>query len=509
MAGNDQAEKRARNRGQFTAGTSGNPRGRPRKDEKRERRDGWINTASGHGTARDRRTLTHYGVDIVTDIEALQLWRSEFLAARIIEALPEEAFRRGWHLKLEDKALAEEVCALAEDLEVDDVLVRAAQYERAYGGAAIFPVLSGALGELSQPLNPGAIASVDALHVFEPQELQPVTYYPSINQRDFGKPETYRLVPLTSGRTGSLRMEIIHATRLVIFPGTRVSRQTQPGQREGWGDSCLSRPNSVLRDDGLAWASAATLLHVFGQGILEMEGLAELLAQSDGLEQFDRRMAAMDMAASTLRTMVIDAKDRFSRTSGTLTGLSDVLSQFSQRMAAAAEMPVTVLMGMSPAGLNATGDNDTRSWYATVEKRRNSRYRPRLAQLLRLCMLATTGPTKGKEPKVWSAEFNALWTPSEKETAETRKLDAERAAILIDNEIASADDVAKSFYGGDTYSPEIVIDWAARLAQKKIDEERAEELDDAALAAMGQRHQRTDPAELVLTDADEAVEEAA
>src|SRR5262245_44527140 len=142
-----------RNRGQFQPGQSGNPLGRPSRPKPQFRGDGYVNRATGHGTSRDRRTLTGFRVDIVTDLEALGLWRSEFLCKRIIEALPEEAFRRGWSLKFEDKEVAEEVTALAEDLNLDEKLVEAAQYERAYGGAAIFPVLEGAQGDLSRPLD--------------------------------------------------------------------------------------------------------------------------------------------------------------------------------------------------------------------------------------------------------------------------------------------------------------------------------------------------------------------
>jgi phage-related protein (TIGR01555 family) len=498
----DQPREQARtgNAGSFRKGQSGNPKGRPRRDAvdttaSRPRRDGWINTSSGHGTSRDRRTLTRYGVDIVTDLEAIQLWRSEFLAARIIEALPEEAFRRSWTLKVEDKELAEQICTLAEDLDVDGAMVDAAQKERAYGGAAIFPVLSGALDDVSQQLDEGAIASVDALHVFEPQELTPHTYYRDFRHKKFGKPETWRLTPLVSGRTGSLGVQIIHETRLVIFPGIRVSRQTQPGQREGWGDSVLCRPNAVLKDDGLAWGSAATLLHEHGMGVYGIDGLAEGMATDDGVAAFDRYMEAIDMASSTLRAKVIDGKDTYTRSTGTLAGLAETLAQFSQRMAAATDgMPVTVLMGMSPAGMNATGESDMRSWYATVEKRRKARYLTRLQRIVKLLLLSTAGPTSGKEPEVWGCEFPPLWTPSEREVAETRKTDMERAKIAIEAGVASADDVAHSFYGGDTYSPEIVIDWAARAKQKKLDEERAEMLDAQALEAMG-REESEDPDE--------------
>jgi phage-related protein (TIGR01555 family) len=471
------------NKGSFKPGQSGNPKGRPRK---LERRDGWINEASGHGTAYDRRLLTRYGVDIVTDLEAIQLWRSEWLCARVIETRPREAFRRGYELKLDDKEIAEKVVAKAEELGVDAALVKAGQYRRAYGGAAIFPVLDGALGDLSEPLDETRIADVKALHVLEPRQLQPVSYYTDLSHPKFGQPEIWRFMPLVASRAAGAWGQLIHESRLVIFPGTRVSVQTQPGQREGWGDSELSKPYAAIRDYGLSWGSATTILHNFGRDVLQFDGWAELAAQADGGEEImAKRMRAFEIANSTLRVGVIDAKDRFTPRGGSLAGLSDVLIQQAQYVAAATEHPVTVLMGMSPAGLNATGDMDVRNWYATIENDQATEYKPRVEQIYRLLLLASAGPTRGKEPKAWSVEFRPLLTPSEKEQAETRKIVAETDKIYFDIGAASPEDIATSRWKGDTYSPEMVIDWKAREEQAKLDEERAADLDDAALEAMG------------------------
>lgn len=486
----------ARVNGRFAKGTSGNAKGRPRRADSAKatiKRDGWINDATGHGTARDRRTLTRYGVDIVTDLEALNLWRSQFLAARIIEALPKKALSRGWTLKLDDKERAEAVTAQAEALGLAKAFVKAWMFERAYGGAAIFPVMSGALGAVSEPLEEGAIASVDALHVFEPQELQPVDYYKDLNRPEFGTPETYRLIPLAGGRGGYLGSQIIHASRLIVFPGTRVSRQTQPGQREGWGDSCLCRPKEVLDDFGLAWGSAATLVHEHGKGTLAMDGFADMMQQADGLEVFDRHMEAQQMAWNTLRMMVVDGKSTYTRSTGTLGGLSEVLNEFKSLMSAAAGQPVSLLFGVGQTGLR-TGDADLDAWFDTVEADRTD-HLPLFERLVRFQLLATAGPMSGVEPDVWSVEFPPLRSPSEKEIADTRKTDMERAKLAIDSGVASADDVAESFYGGDTYSGDIVVDWNRRKAQAAVDEERAAELeqDQAALEAMGRGVAPTEP----------------
>lgn len=454
------------------------------------RADGWQNGASGHGTRRDRRTLTRYGVDIVTDIEAQQLRRSEFLAAAIIEDGPREAFKRGWHLKCEDKDLDVAICKQAEHLGMDSNLIEAACKENESGGSAIFPVLTGALGDLSEPLDETRIESVLAYHVFEPQELTPVAWYSDINSPKFRKPKSYRLTPLTAGRSGWVSQTIIHESRLVIFPGIRVSVQTQPGQRDGWGDSCLCRPWSVISDFGLAWGSAATLLHEHGRGTWLKKGLTDLLAQADGLAEFDKHVVAMQQAWTTLGMAVMDGDDKYERSTGALSGMSDILNEFKVLMAAAARRPVSVLMGESQSGLR-TGDDDLINWRAIVEGDRKMRWALGHERLVRLLLLATSGPTGGKEPESWAVEYHPLHSPTEKEIAETRKTDMDRAVAAVSAGIASADDVAESFYGGDTYNGDIRINWERREAQAAAQGVTPGQMTPDDMAAMGR-----DPAEL-------------
>lgn len=459
----------------WTKGVSGNPRGK-----KRERRDGWINDASGHGTARDRRILTQYGVDIVTDLEAKLLWRSEWIARRIIEVMPGEANRRGWDLKVKDEKLAKKVADRAEELDVDGKMTLAAQYERAYGGGAIYGVFDGALGDASTPLDESKIARVRALHILEPQELTPSAYYGDINHPKFGQPERYRVMPLTSGRLGRVMTVEVHESRMVIFPGRKVSRQTQPGQREGWGDGELNHARAAIADAGLTWGSVATLLHEFGMLVLGIKNLGEMMVERDGTTALAKRMDAIDLFKSTMRALPVDAEDTIDRIQTPLAGLDKVLEQQREWIGGVADMPVSVLFGQQHGGLQSTGAAEIRNWYAKVEKEDKTRYAPRREQLVRWLVIEQAG----KEPEEWSIEPRPLWSPSEKEQAETFKLYADGDAKNIEFGVYSGDDAAKSRYTGDGFGTTIKIDWKAREEQKRVEEEMAREQQAATVAAL-------------------------
>jgi uncharacterized protein len=469
--------KRQPNSGSFKPGESGRSRAR-------KRTDAWTNPISGHGTARQALSHTYYALDIVRDDEARHLWRTEWLAAKVIETLPSEAFRRGYDIEIESKAKSEQLSALASDVAVnaetsgrgvDFAIVTAIEYARAYGGGAILPIMDGALGDMSEPLDPDRIGEVLALHVLEPRELMIAKRYVD-NPRKLGQPELYRLVPL-SGYGG--HSQLIHESRLCVFPGLRVSKQIQPGQRDGWGDSELCRPIQLIRNLGLSLSSAATLLNNYGREILRIQGWAELAAQSGGDQLMAQRLARMDAANSAVSTLVLDKEDEIAARSATsLSGVDKLIETQAHFVAAACGIPVSVLLDMSPGSLNATGDMNIRNWYSIVEAERESNYKPQLEQVLSWLM-------PWDEPDEWGVKFRPLWTPSEAEQEQTRKTTAERDKLYFDMGVVSADDIATSRFGGDTYSAETTIDWAARKAQQAIDAERAEAMDKAALEALG------------------------
>lgn len=473
-------------------GTSPNQAGRAGKQERTDsvavaRRDGWIDRVAGHGGVRDRKLLVRYGVDVVTDIEAMQLWRSNWIARRVIEKRPSEAYRRGYELKLsvkDGKKRAEQVMAIAEGLKVNAALVKAAQFERAYGGAALLPVIDGAVGALREPLDPNtAITAVRAIHVLEPRQLHPYSYYEDLSHPKFGQPELWQFMPLNASRARARYGEIIHESRLIIYPGLRVSMQAQAGQREGWGENEVSACYEAMRDYGLSWANATTILQSFGRDVLAVEDLAGVLAQDGGESAMSRYLANFEMANSSLRLGVIDKKDVITARSSSLSGLADTLVQQAQYVAGACEMPLTVLMGMQPSGLNATGDMDVRNWYASIENDQSSKYKDPTEQVFSLLLRANG---QQLEPNVWSIEFRPLMTPSEQEQAVTRKTTAETDQIYVDMKATTPVMVAKSRWGGDTYSAEMQVDISEIEQMEKEADDLAEKMAENAMLPGGQ-----------------------
>jgi phage-related protein (TIGR01555 family) len=460
-------------------------------DKTAERADGWRNVLTGHGVAaHDKTQAGYFVVETFTTEQAAEVWRGDDLAARIVEAHPNEMLREGFDIAVqateeeeaadEGKDLQEVIAEHWDRLDLTEALWLALCYERAYGGAGILMGVNDGQEDLSTPLNLDNVISFDWLTVLEPRELQPHRWYADPAAATFGQPAIYQLCALSPGlayepeqNDRALPLTEIHESRIVIFPGIKVSRfqQTSTSSLAGWGDSIFTRVLRVLRDFNIGWGGASVLLSDFAQAVFKMKGLSEIIATDNG-EMLKERIKAAELSRSTMRALLIDADgEEFERKQTPISGLPEMLDRFATRLAAAADMPVTLLFGQSPTGLNATGESDIRFFYDRIKALQTRKVTPAVekitAPLLRLDSAAA--------PERWSVQHRPLWQPTEAERATARKTQAETDQIYISQQVLSPDDVARSRFGGDAYSFETQVDFAEREALE-VEEEAAAEV---------------------------------
>lgn len=345
---------------------------------------------------------------------------------------------------------------------------------------------------LTQPLDETRIKSLRWLNVFRggfDGELSAYSYYDDPRSPRYGEPRIYALrsftVPPAQVAPGELRAPVrapmlptlwIHESRLLIFPGQTTSRE-QRVRNQGWGDSVFTRVDRVLADFDMSWSGVANLLQDWAQGVFKMKGLASLLASGDAKKQgvIAQRSLALHMSRSIARVLMLDSEEEFSRETTSLAGLSEVLQQFSLRLAAAADMPVTLLMGQAPSGLNATGASDVRFFYDRIAAKQRERLLPHVRRLDRLVMLSKDGPTRGQEPQKWAVVGRPLWQLTSLEEATLRKTQADTDAIYLAQGVVTPEEITASRFGGAAWSAETVIDFEGRAAMAAIEEPEAPE----------------------------------
>lgn len=313
---------------------------------------------------------------------------------------------------------------------------------RGIGGGALIVVTAGAHDE---PLKPDVVGKggIVTVNVVSRWQISGRDWVKDVASPNYGCPTMFEV----SGATGTPVR--IHPSRVICFRGEPLPAGTAVSDEEAfWGDSRLLRVITEVQrsDETQAWFAAlvkkAKLLRI---GI---PNLTDFTATDDGKRKLDSRIALIAEGESALNAVVFDAGNGRDTDSGgeritdyqiTWAGIPAVMDAFDQRVAAVADIPFTRLMGRSPAGMNATGAHDTDNWNKMVASGQNLELRPCLEQLDQ-ALLRSAGVSK---PSDVTWRFAPLWTPTEKEEADTFKTSVDAIKGLIDTGTVPQEAMAK------------------------------------------------------------------
>ncbi len=433
------------------------------------RSDDWQNTVTGFGTQIDKTTYTSFIGRLKLNDQALSnLYHGDDLAARMVDIVPDELLREGFSVDCGDAHLNGAIAEQLDALGCDGKFADAWRWGRLYGGAAL--VLGADDGRsAATPLQAERAKALSFLHVLDRRYLWPLTYYTDSTSSKLGQPETY-MVSAVSSRSDQA-VAVIHESRLILFGGaTTGSRERE--QNNSWDHSVLERAIEPLRAFNTGWKSVEVLLTDANQAVFKMQGMSEMIA-AEGQEAFKRRMQLVDMCRSVMRAMVVDGgskvgsreipSEEFLRHSVSFADIPQVLDKFMLRLAAAVQIPVTILMGQSPAGMNATGDSDFRWFYDRVKSEQTRHLSPKIRRLIKV-MLATKA--FNAKPDSITVKFPPLWTETPLAAAQTRKVIADTDAVRIGTGELLPEEVALQRARGDGYETDIILDDRSRAVRE-------------------------------------------
>lgn len=445
---------------------------------------GWINTLTGRGDPdRDKGAANAWLRGILIPVEDLRsLYAFNALARAICNALPEWALRNGWELTLdrdavESKAIEVGVRARCAELGAHERMLRAAIWGQTFGGGL---VLIGADDgrPTDQPLNETGIRSIRFLRVVPRSLVRIVGIYDNPKSPRYGDAALYEVRELLAQNPAAF-VQTWHESRVILWPGPTTDDETR-FENLGWDQSVLDVVVRDLSKHDSMWDNVGAAVEDASQGVWKIKDLA--LAASTGLgKAIQARLKLADQARSMFRSLLLDAdKESFDYVHREFGGVSDLIGQSAVRVAGAAQTPATVLMGQSPAGLNATGESDLELWYARVGGYQRNVAVSRWERLVRLIMLAKDGPTKGVEPESWAVKMADPRTLTPMQRGELRARQAQTDAAMIAAKVLTPEEVALSRYTSEGWSDVTQVDLGWRrafleFAQNTI-EQRANEL---------------------------------
>lgn len=418
-------------------------------DAMNKRADGLVNILTRENVAgADKQTGYRYqGEPALTYEEVTAIYRTDGFGRKIVDR-PVEDMVRNW-IEIKGDSDGDVNRALLK-LGAKKAFKRALTWAQVYGGGVIVMIVQDG-GDLEEPLNEKNIQAVESLQVYDRHRVSWSTadLYSDPTDKKYLMPEIYKITPIRGTSFG------VHETRILRFDGIQTDDRTL-SNNDSWSDSVYQAIKTHLVNLNGSYHAVKSIIDDFIQIIISIEGLQDMVAagQDDIVKE---RLNLLDLGRHTQNTLLLDANEQYTKSASTVTGLEKLIQEFQLAVSAVVDIPVTILMGRSPAGMSSTGESDIRQYYDSIKSRQEEDVLDNLTRLAEIMMLSKQGPTKGSILPDWSIKFNPLWEPSQKEVIETRKMQAEIDDLYTANGVLTAQEVAKSRFEGE-YSYETEID---------------------------------------------------
>jgi hypothetical protein len=404
--------------------------------------DAWENVVTLLGTSYDKSTYHRVYPEVWYDCDELEdLYYGDSYARRAIEEPVDAAFRQGYDLTNE-KAFDSETFNEDKDkiqLVLDDhdavcQLKEALYWGALYGrGGLLLGVDDGQ--DLETPLDLERVRELKYLEVLQCSD-----------------------------------QVVMHESRILLTRGAPTSIRKR--RENDWRDaSMLQGPYKYLRNWDASNQGGANMMSDASQAVLSIADFNKMIGSED-ITIFSNRMRVLEMARS-LRIMPIDAEsEQFQYVERSFQGVFEMIDRAAQALAGAVGIPQTIYFGRAPAGLNATGESDTRGWYDKVRAQREAKYQPLFEQIIQIIAKSE----KVQYPDQWGVSWPSLWQETAKEKSDTDKTVAETDKLYLDMGAVTEDEIAETRFGGDEFQRGVIqVDLEARAILKEQDLKRAQE----------------------------------
>ncbi|MCO5152569.1 MULTISPECIES: anti-CBASS protein Acb1 family protein [unclassified Shinella] len=368
---------------------------------------------------RDKAATTFYGFQQLDPVQLSNIYRSNWLGKKIINIPAMDAVRKGrdWQAEQDQIELIE---AEEKRLGFWNKLLEVKTKARLWGGAAL--LIGTGETDLMKPLEAERIGKggIKYLTVLSRRDVTTGEIEQDVLSEYFGRPGYYEV-------TGRAEMVRIHPSRLAVFLGApHADDLIAQSINQGWGDSVLEAVYTAVRN---ADATAANIASLVFEANVDVFRVPDFMASLSDQEYRNRLMERFTLAATAKgvnKALILDKEEEYDRKQISFAQLPEVMQTFLQMVSGAADIPVTRLLGQSPAGMSATGESDMLNYYDLVSSIQSLEMTPALYRLDECLIRSALG---ARPPEIYYS-----WAPlkqmTEKEKAEIGKMNAETSEII-------------------------------------------------------------------------------
>ena len=357
--------------------------------------------------------------------DADMIYMNNTLAKNIVDIPAGDMTRNGWTLQMKDDKLAEQIMRRMRQLGDKKVMKQLFSYERRYGVGAVIIGTDEITASPDMPLDPQSVGKIKYLKAFSRKKMGSIAYSEDVMSLDYGDPVNISL----DGQT-------VDASRLLI-------QQNQILEEDIWGRSIFETIIKELNASDSTLDSVSQILYDYVFKVYKSPDVEDM-------SQDDKMLIAMAANAKfkTDGMAVLTDKEELVHESKQVTGINQLLDYLWERLAAAARMPKSVIMGQETGTLTGA-QYDLMNYYSRIVDMQENELRPHLEYLVRLLLWASDEPGGSIDPDSieWHLEFNQLYQVDGATDATIKLSQAQADQIYIQNGVLSAQEVHDSRFG--------------------------------------------------------------
>lgn len=412
--------------------------------------------------------------------EKLQdLYRKEGISKKIIDSYVKEAMRS--FIDAETEVMFE-----LERLKVRDKIFTACIESRLFGGSLIVAFVDDGR-DLTEPLDLKSVTKLVSLKVFDKFQVSfdQDDIITDVLDEDYGMPELYKVMNYTLVASSQTFFKV-HKSRVFKVDGEQTTENLRQ-KNGGWGDSCLQPIFEKIKRFEQTAGVTAEIVQGYVESVMKITDLSsKLVVDQSYLAQ---RAKTLDITKSATKTIFLDQHEDYQKLASNVSGLADLWDRFAEVVASVSSIPVSILFGRSPGGLNSNGQSELESWYNQVEEYRNFRLKP-IFNFIFAILKAQKGFKDSGLHFHW--DFHPLLTLDEKKESETRKISSEIDKLYVELGAVDAKTLFLKRYEKGSYNNNILFskEDLANLLKTQEESEKITEEDIALLKEIEQEKEK-------------------
>jgi phage-related protein (TIGR01555 family) len=230
----------------------------------------------------------------------------------------------------------------------------------------------------------------------------------------------------------------IHYTRLMTFISRPVPDLLKPAYN--FGGLSLSQLGIPYVNNWLRTRqSVSDITHAFSVPVFKTD--MGNLTLAGAMQTILNRVLAFNRFRDNRGAFVIDKeKEDFAIASAPLGSLDKLQAQAQEHMASVWGIPLVVLLGITPSGLNASSDGEIRTFYAWIRAQQEQFYTDHLRRAINIIQLDEFGDI---DPEI-DFEYVSLWEMDDAAQATVQKAKADTHAVYLGDGVVSPEEVREA-----------------------------------------------------------------